>query len=81
MRSKTSVIPCWRLRRRYDINATYIVAHAILESGWGRSIIARTKHNLFGWQAYDEDPGQAKSFASDAECIKFVTGRINEVYR
>jgi Mannosyl-glycoprotein endo-beta-N-acetylglucosaminidase/Putative peptidoglycan binding domain len=65
---------------KYGINATYMVAHAILESSWGRSQIARTKHNLFGWQAHDEDPGQAKSFASAAECIDFVMGRINELY-
>lgn len=72
--------PAMAAAAKYTINASYIVAHAILESGWGRSQIARTKHNLYGWGAYDEDPGQAKAFASDAECIDFVMGRVNQLY-
>jgi hypothetical protein len=72
--------PVMAASAKYGINATYIVAHAILESGWGRSNIARTKHNLFGWQPYDEDPGQAKSFATNADCIDFVIGQISALY-
>ena len=37
----------------FELNPTYILAHAIWESGWGRSSIARTKSNLFGWGAID----------------------------
>ena len=42
--------------RRYGINARYLVAHAMLESGFGTSDIARYAHNLFGYHAYDRDP-------------------------
>ncbi len=42
--------------RREGINARYLVAHAMLESGWGTSDIARLKHNLFGYNAFDRDP-------------------------
>lgn len=41
---------------KYGINASYIVAHAILETGWGRAKIYREKNNLFGWGAEDSDP-------------------------
>ncbi len=33
----------------YGLNPIYILAHAIWESGWGRSTIARIKNNLFGY--------------------------------
>ena len=42
--------------RKEGINARYFVAHAMLESGWGTSDIARLKRNLFGYGAYDRDP-------------------------
>jgi len=40
----------------YDINVLHIIAHAVLESDWGNSYIARLKNNLFGWGAYDSSP-------------------------
>ena len=39
-----------------NINVLHIIAHAILESDWGNSFIARLKNNLFGWRAYDSSP-------------------------
>ena len=45
--------------RRYDVNARYLVAHAMHESDSGTSFIARSKHNLFGYNAYDRDPSGA----------------------
>lgn len=65
---------------RYGINATYIVAHAIWESDWGRSKYARDRFNLFGWGAIDSDPDKAWPFASFADCIDRVMGRINVLY-
>jgi beta-N-acetylglucosaminidase len=66
--------------RKYAINASYIVAHAILESGWGTSRISRVKNNLFGWNAFDSNPDLAKGFDSRAQCIDFVMGRVNTLY-
>ena len=67
--------------KKYQINATYIVAHAILESGWGTSSIYKKKNNLFGWSAYDASPGSsATGFASRERCIDFVLSRVNDLY-
>jgi hypothetical protein len=38
------------------INAAMELAFAIHESGWGNSLIAKDKNNLFGINAYDSDP-------------------------
>ena len=42
--------------RKYGINARFLLAAALHESGWGSGYIARVKHNLFGYNAYDRDP-------------------------
>lgn len=46
------------------LNPIYILAHAAWESGWGSSYLARTKHNYFGINAIDEDPGQSYHMGS-----------------
>lgn len=63
------------------VNASYLVAHAILETGWGTSRIFREKNNLFGWTAYDSNPGDsATKFSSREECIAKVVPIINANY-
>ncbi|MCA9805817.1 MAG: glucosaminidase domain-containing protein [Cyanobacteria bacterium HKST-UBA02] len=63
------------------VNASYIVAHAILETGWGTSTIYREKNNLFGWTAYDSNPGGAATkFQSREDCISKVVPIINSNY-
>ncbi len=49
--------------REYGTNEVYLLSHAILESGWGKSQLARgtevdgvTYYNFFGIGAYDSDP-------------------------
>ena len=42
--------------KRYGVNARFLLAAAMHESGWGTSYISRDKHNLFGYNAYDRDP-------------------------
>lgn len=39
------------------LNPIYILAHAAVESNWGSSYIARTKHNYFGINCVDKNPG------------------------
>ncbi|MFN8631956.1 MAG: glucosaminidase domain-containing protein [Chloroflexota bacterium] len=41
---------------KYGVNAKFLLAAAMHESGMGSSAIARIKHNLFGYNAYDRDP-------------------------
>lgn len=65
---------------KYNLDPVYAMAHAILESGWGNSDIARDKNNLYGWMAYDSDPDNAKSFSSMEACTDYVMGKIIETY-
>jgi hypothetical protein len=66
---------------KHNVNARYLCAHAIHESGWGRSAIAQTKNNLFGFQAYDESPmASAKVFKSLEECVDYCAGYISTFY-
>lgn len=48
--------------KKYNVNEVYLLAHAILESGWGKSALARgttidgvTYYNFYGIGAYDSD--------------------------
>jgi hypothetical protein len=67
--------------KKYVINATYIVSHAILETGWGTSKIYKQKNNLFGWSAFDDSPyASATGFPSREACIDYVMGKVNELY-
>jgi len=67
--------------KKYGINATYIVSHAALESGWGTSKISKEKNNLFGWSAFDSSPyDSSKAFPDRATCIDFVMGRVDALY-
>jgi hypothetical protein len=73
--------PVMAAAQKYGINATYIIAHAIHESNYGKSWICQVKNNLFGWRAFDVNPaGEAKEFSSPGECIDFVMGRIDKLY-
>ncbi len=66
---------------KYRISATYILAHAIHETGWGRSRISRDKKNLFGWSAFDGSPyDSATGFPTYGQCIDYVMGRVNKLY-
>ncbi len=70
-----------RAERDTGINARYLVAHAILETGWGTSWIAQAKHNLFGYGAYDRDPVRfAVRYPTFAAGIASVSSQIRSVY-
>jgi beta-N-acetylglucosaminidase len=65
----------------YHVNARYLTAHAIEESAWGTSAIARDKHNLYGYGADDANPyADAKTFASFDACIQFVARMVAQNY-
>ena len=63
----------YNAEQKYSINGIFLAAIAIHESGWGTSIIAKDKNNLFGYKAYDSDP-----YNSSAEFITYEDG-INTV--
>ncbi|HDX9580471.1 TPA: SH3 domain-containing protein, partial [Bacillus pseudomycoides] len=67
--------------QKYSLNAGYLLSHAILESGWGKSRIARDKKNLFGFRAVDSDPyNGATAFKTWAEGINFCASYIDQNY-
>jgi hypothetical protein len=66
---------------RYGINARFLVAAAMHESGWGTSYIARRKHNLFGYNAFDRDPSRyASAYATYAANIDATARFIKDFY-
>lgn len=66
---------------KYNVNAQYLMAHAIHESDWGRSKIASDKYNLFGFKAYDANPYEnAKAFSSYEESIDHTARFISKNY-
>ncbi|WAH36799.1 peptidoglycan-binding protein [Alicyclobacillus dauci] len=65
----------------YGVDANYLVSHAILESAWGKSAIALAKNNLFGYGAYDANPGNdAGMFPSDDYAIQFQAWEVRNNY-
>jgi beta-N-acetylglucosaminidase len=63
------------------VNAVFLAGLAANESSWGHSYLANAKNNLFGFQAYDNDPTRsARSFSSKAECIAYVAQFLSEHY-
>lgn len=54
----------------YGMNGLLFYAFAIHESDFGRSTIATTKLNLFGYGAYDSDTSNAATYASIQEGVE-----------
>ncbi|MFV0479124.1 MAG: N-acetylglucosaminidase [Anaerorhabdus sp.] len=54
----------------YGVNALLVYALACLESAYGTSAFALERNNLFGWNAFDSDPGQASYFSSIEAAVK-----------
>lgn len=65
---------------KYGINALFIVAHAAVESAWGTSFLAKTRNNLFGFNAVDSNPGEASSYPSQAASVDFYGEFLKTYY-
>lgn len=65
---------------RYGINAAALAAIAVHESAWGRSGLAASRNNFFGFGAYTNDPGRARTFDSPEEGIRYVAAFLREHY-
>lgn len=67
--------------RENGINALFLCAKDINESGWGESKIAREKFNIAGYQAYNGSVSRsAKRFDSFADCIAQVSEKLRIDY-
>ena len=70
-----------RVAYQNKVNPIYILAHIILETGWGKSRLCLEKNNLFGFGACDENPlSRAVSFSSPRECLEKVVRYIAKEY-
>ena len=67
--------------KTYGVNALYLAAHAIHESGFGTSDIALGKNNLFGFGSYDATPFIASyRFSTIEENINYIAQQIKATY-
>ncbi|MGA2873210.1 MAG: glucosaminidase domain-containing protein [Candidatus Dormibacteria bacterium] len=63
------------------VSAIYLVADAVLETGWGTSDLYTNKHNLFGFGADDANPYvDGDTFTSDQDCISYVSWFVSVYY-
>lgn len=62
-------------QNRYGMNGLLVFSMANHESAYGTSNYALNRNNLFGWDAVDSNPGNAKTFSSVDESIKQHMGR------
>ena len=71
----------YNVEKKYNINGIFLAAMAIHESSWGTSQIAREKHNLFGYGAYDHNPlEESFEFETYEECIETVAKSLVKYY-
>ncbi|UTE73359.1 PA14 domain-containing protein [Rossellomorea marisflavi] len=69
------------VQNKTGVNAQYLVAHAIWETGWGDSAIAKYKRNFFGYGAYDSCPVTcAFYFPTGDDSISFVAYQVKTDY-
>ena len=67
--------------KQYGVNALYLAAHAVHESGYGTSVISLAKNNLFGFGAYDLAPFVgAMRFSTIEENIEYIAREIKATY-
>lgn len=64
----------------YGLNALFTLAHADIESAHGNSYFAKTRNNLFGFNAVDSDPSQASTYASQGASVAFYAQFLSKYY-
>lgn len=65
---------------KYGINALFIAAHAAIESAWGTSYYAKTRNNLYGFNAVDSDPNEASTYPSQDASTDFYGNFLKTYY-
>lgn len=61
-------------QKESGLDARYILAHAALESAWGKSNIAKKYNNYFGIGAFDSNPDNASKFSNKALASGIING-------
>ncbi|MDQ0200333.1 Ig-like domain-containing protein [Neobacillus ginsengisoli] len=68
-------------QNKYGVNAQYLVAHTIWETGWGGSDLITYKHNLYGYGAFDVCPFTCGYyFPAVADSINKVAYQVRHDY-
>ena len=57
------------IAKSYGINPAVMVGQMALESGRGSSNFAKTRNNLFGYQAYNSNPNMAKVYQNPQQSM------------
>ena len=71
----------YEAEQEYNVNGIFLASIGIHESAWGTSKIAKEKNNLFGYGAYDRDPGgMANTFETYKDGIFTVAKALSENY-
>ncbi|MBM6619086.1 PA14 domain-containing protein [Bacillus suaedaesalsae] len=69
------------VQNKTGVNAQYLVAHAIWETGWGSSTLTKYKRNFFGYGAYDSCPFTcAYYFPTGFDSINYVAYQVKTDY-
>ncbi|MBM7570256.1 N-acetylglucosaminidase [Aquibacillus albus] len=69
------------MQEKHQVNAVYLMAHAIHESAWGMSEIAQDKNNLYGINATDSNPyGNADTYKSYEASVQYAADFISSYY-
>lgn len=70
-----------KAEEKYEVNAILLMGMAKHETGNGHSYLAKTKNNLFGFNAIDQDPiNSANTFKDKGESIDHVAKFLKENY-
>ena len=69
-----------KAEQTYGVNALYLMGLACLESAYGSSNYAVNRNNLYGWEAYDSNPDNAKKFDSREYGTMFVAEKLKVNY-
>jgi peptidoglycan hydrolase-like protein with peptidoglycan-binding domain/beta-N-acetylglucosaminidase len=68
-------------QKGYGVNAIYLMAHALEETGGGQSDIALAKNNIYGYGAYDSNPGNlAGTFPSEDYAVHYQAYTVRMSY-
>ena len=69
-----------KAEQTYGVNALYLMGLACLERAYGSSNYAVNRNNLYGWEAYDSNPDNAKKFDSREYGTMFVAEKLKVNY-
>lgn len=68
------------LEEVWRVNAVFTCAVACHESNFGTSLLATTRHNLFGYMAYDSNPDSAKAYPTYHASVEDFCRLISREY-